>query len=113
MTIEQGLPPAAGIVVMMRVALALWIGPYWLLLTAFAGANLLQSAFTNWCPMVWFLARAGLQPCQPSVRATWHNTRVDYWAGSVTSRCYNGKSRQAMTTGTIAEFRRESTARQR
>lgn len=64
MTIERGLRLAAGIVILVSVGLAQWHSPYWLLLTAFAGANLLQSAFTNWCPMVWFLARAGLQPCR-------------------------------------------------
>lgn len=63
MTIERGLRLAAGIVILLSVSLAHWVSPYWLLLTAFAGANLLQSAFTNWCPMVWFLARLGLQPC--------------------------------------------------
>ncbi len=63
MTIERGLRLAAGIVVLLSVSLAHWVSPYWLLLTAFAGANLLQSAFTNWCPMVWFLARIGLRPC--------------------------------------------------
>ncbi len=63
MTIEQGLRLAGGTVVLLSVALAHWVSPYWLLLTAFAGANMFQSAFTNWCPMVWFLARLGLQPC--------------------------------------------------
>ncbi len=63
MTIERGLRLAAGIVVLLSVSLAHWVSPYWLLLTAFAGANMLQSAFTNWCPMVWFLAKLGLQPC--------------------------------------------------
>lgn len=63
MTIERGLRLAAGIVILLSVSLAHWVSSYWLLLTAFAGANLLQSAFTNWCPMVWFLSRLGLQPC--------------------------------------------------
>ena len=63
MTIERGLRLAAGIVILLSLALAQWVSPYWLLLTAFAGVNLFQSAFTNWCPMVWFLARVGLQPC--------------------------------------------------
>lgn len=63
MTIERGLRLAAGVVVTMSVLLAVWHGPYWLLLTAFAGLNLFQSAFTNWCPMVWLLARLGLEPC--------------------------------------------------
>lgn len=63
MTIERGLRLAGGAVVLLSLALAHWVSPYWLWLTAFAGANMLQSAFTNWCPMVWFLARLGLQPC--------------------------------------------------
>jgi DUF2892 family protein len=69
MTIERGLRLAAGIVILLSVSLAHWVSPYWLLLTAFAGANLLQSAFTDWCPMVWFLSRAGLQPCAVAQQA--------------------------------------------
>ena len=65
MTIERGLRFAAGLVVLTSVLLAVLLSPYWLLLTAFAGLNLLQSAFTNWCPMVWLLARLGLKPCVP------------------------------------------------
>ncbi len=63
MTIERGLRFVAGVVVLVSVALAVFVNSYWLLLTAFVGLNLLQSAFTNWCPMVWLLARAGFQPC--------------------------------------------------
>jgi hypothetical protein len=63
MTIERGLRLVAGIVVLASAGLALLVNPYWLLMTAFAGLNLLQSGFTNWCPMVWFLARVGLKPC--------------------------------------------------
>jgi hypothetical protein len=69
MTIERGLRLAAGVVVLSSVSLAVWVSPYWLALTAFAGLNLLQSAFTNWCPMVWLLARLGLQPCVAPGRA--------------------------------------------
>lgn len=63
MTIERGLRAIAGTVVLTSVALAAFVSPYWLLLTAFVGLNLLQSAFTNWCPMVWLLGRCGLRPC--------------------------------------------------
>ncbi len=63
MTIERGLRLVAGVVVLASVALAVFVNPYWLLLTALVGLNLLQSAFTNWCPMVWLLARVGLPPC--------------------------------------------------
>jgi hypothetical protein len=63
MTIERGLRLIAGTVVLVSLALAAFWSPYWLLLTAFVGLNLLQSGFTNWCPMVWCLARLGLKPC--------------------------------------------------
>jgi hypothetical protein len=63
MTIERGLRLAAGVVVLFSVGMGYLVHPVWLLLTAFAGLNLLQSAFTNWCPMVWILVRLGLQPC--------------------------------------------------
>jgi hypothetical protein len=63
MTIERGLRLAAGVVILLSVALAVSHSRGWLFLTAFAGLNLLQSALTNWCPMVWVLARLGLRPC--------------------------------------------------
>jgi hypothetical protein len=63
MTIERGLRLIAGVVVLLSVSLAVFSSPYWLLLTAFAGLNLLQSGFTNWCPMIWLLARLGWKPC--------------------------------------------------
>ena len=69
MTIERGLRMIAGIVVLLSLLLAVVFSPYWLLLTAFVGLNLLQSAFTNWCPMMWVLARLGLEPCV--VRSDW------------------------------------------
>jgi hypothetical protein len=69
MTIERGLRAAAGIVVLLSVSLGFFVHPAWYLLTVFAGLNLLQSAFTNWCPMVWILARLGFRPCvAPSVQ---------------------------------------------
>ena len=72
MTIERGLRLAAGIVVLLSVTLGYYVHPAWFLLTGFAGLNLLQSAFTNWCPMVWILARLGLAPCvaQTAARAS-------------------------------------------
>ncbi len=63
MTIERGLRLVAGTVVTLAVLLTVFVSQYFLLLAAFAGLNLLQSAFTNWCPMVWLLARVGLRPC--------------------------------------------------
>jgi hypothetical protein len=75
MTIERGLRLVAGVVVTLSVILGVLHSPYWLFLTGFAGLNLLQSAFTNWCPMVWLLARAGLQPCVAQTGSAAASTR--------------------------------------
>ncbi len=63
MTIERGLRLVAGMVVLVSVMLAVWHNPRWLVLTTFVGLNLLQSALTNWCPMVWLLGGLGLRRC--------------------------------------------------
>ncbi|MGA7159022.1 MAG: DUF2892 domain-containing protein [Acidobacteriaceae bacterium] len=50
MTVERALRLLAGVVILGSVALAHWVSPDWLWLTALVGLNLFQSAFTNWCP---------------------------------------------------------------
>jgi hypothetical protein len=67
MRIERGLRGLAGIVILISIALARWVSPDWLWLTAFAGVNLLQSAFTNWCPAMPILRNVGFgkdETCQ-------------------------------------------------
>jgi hypothetical protein len=70
MTIERYLRCIAGSFILLSVLLARYHSPYWLLLTAFVGLNLVQSAFTNWCPMITILKKLGVanraQPCQES-----------------------------------------------
>jgi hypothetical protein len=61
MNVERYLRLIAGSVVLTSVALGYWVNPYWYLFTAFAGANLLQSAFTNWCPMMTILRTLGVR----------------------------------------------------
>jgi len=61
-TIERYLRLIAGFFVLLSVALGYWVSPYWLLFTAFVGLNLLQSAFTNWCPMMTILRKVGVRP---------------------------------------------------
>lgn len=67
MTIEIAVRMLAGIMILASLALAHWMSPYWLLLTAFVGLNLLQSAFTNWCPAMtvfrWMGLRDGANTC--------------------------------------------------
>ncbi|GAB1260051.1 YgaP family membrane protein [Aurantivibrio plasticivorans] len=61
MTVNDALRLIAGIVVLVSVSLAVTIHINWLYLTAFVGLNLLQSAFTKWCPMMTILRKAGLK----------------------------------------------------
>jgi len=49
MTTERIIRSFAGTVVLASLALGVWVNPYWFWLTAFAGANLLQSGFTGFC----------------------------------------------------------------
>jgi hypothetical protein len=60
MTIERSLRGIAGFFILLSVLLAHYHTPYWLLFTAFVGLNLLQSAFTDWCPMMTFLRKLGV-----------------------------------------------------
>lgn len=60
MTIERYLRMIAGLLVLLSLGLGYWVHPYWYLFTAFVGLNLFQSAFTNWCPMMTFLRKAGV-----------------------------------------------------
>jgi hypothetical protein len=52
----------AGSFVLASLVLGCWVSPKWYLFTAFVGLNLLQSAFTNWCPMMIFLRKLGVKP---------------------------------------------------
>lgn len=61
MTVERALRAMAGAMVLISLGLAHWISLNWLWLTAFVGANLLQSAFTNWCPAMTILRAMGLK----------------------------------------------------
>lgn len=65
MTVERALRLIAGVVVLGSVLLGMYVHPGWLWLTAFAGANLLQSSFTNWCPVMAPLRWMGLRNCPP------------------------------------------------
>lgn len=61
MTINEALRLVAGLMILLSLALALTFSLNWLWLNAFVGANLLQSAFTKWCPMMTILGKAGLK----------------------------------------------------
>lgn len=60
MTIERYLRLVAGLVAIVSAALTHWVSPWFFLMTLFVGANLLQSAFTKWCPLVTILRTLGV-----------------------------------------------------
>lgn len=53
----------AGVFVLLSLALGWWLHPGWFLFTAFVGGNLLQSSFTNFCPLERILGAAHLFGC--------------------------------------------------
>ena len=61
MGVDRVLRGIAGAFVLISLALGYFVHPYWYAFTAFVGLNLLQSSFTNWCPMMAILRKAGLQ----------------------------------------------------
>jgi hypothetical protein len=57
----------AGVIILVSLALGipgspLYVSPWWLALTALVGVNLLQSAFTRWCPLEMVLRKLGVHP---------------------------------------------------
>jgi hypothetical protein len=61
LTVEPFLRLIAGAFVLASVLLAMWIDQRFLWFTLFVGANLVQSAFTGWCPMMTILRRLGVK----------------------------------------------------
>jgi hypothetical protein len=61
MTIDRAVLAMAGTMVLVSLLLAHFFSPLWLLLTAFVGLNLLQSAFTGFCPAALIFKRLGLK----------------------------------------------------
>lgn len=59
MTIERAIRALAGTLVLAGVILSRVLSPWWLLLAVFVGANLLQSAFTKFCPAELIMRRLG------------------------------------------------------
>lgn len=59
MKIDNFIRLFAGTIVMLGVALTYFVSPWWLLLPAFAGFNLAQSAVTGFCPPTLLLRKLG------------------------------------------------------
>ena len=59
MTVDEALRAIAGTFVVLSVVLGYFVHPAFFLFTAFVGLNLLQSAFSKWCPMMTILRKLG------------------------------------------------------
>ncbi|MBP1742370.1 MAG: sulfurtransferase [Deltaproteobacteria bacterium] len=62
MSIERMVLAFAGTFILVSLILSRFFSPYWLLFTAFVGANLLQAAFTGFCPLAKILKAPGAKP---------------------------------------------------
>ena len=61
MTVNNGVRVMAGTFVLASLVLGLKVSPWWFLFTAFVGVNLIQSAFTGFCPAEKILRKMGLK----------------------------------------------------
>ncbi|MCA8880237.1 MAG: DUF2892 domain-containing protein [Rhodobacteraceae bacterium] len=62
MSLDRTVLAFAGAMVLLSVALTLWVSPYFVWLTVFVGVNMLQSAFTGFCPAAMVFRRLGVKP---------------------------------------------------
>ena len=61
MTLDRAVLAFAGFMVLLSLALAVFVHPAWMWLTAFAGANMLQAAFTGFCPAAMIFKAFGVK----------------------------------------------------
>lgn len=62
MELDRMVLAFAGSFILISLLLAYFFSPYWLWVTAFVGANLLQTAFTGFCPLAIILKAFGVKP---------------------------------------------------
>lgn len=61
MNLDRAVMAFAGLMILVSIALVHFISPWWLLLTAFIGLNLVQASFTGFCPAAMLFAKLGLK----------------------------------------------------
>ncbi len=62
MSIDNAVLCFAGAMVLVSLALGWFVSPWWLLLNAFAGANMMQAGITGFCPAAMIFKRLGMKP---------------------------------------------------
>jgi Protein of unknown function (DUF2892) len=61
MNVDKAVLSFAGFVVLLGLALGWLVNPYWYLLTAFAGLNMIQASFTGLCPVATVFKKLGMR----------------------------------------------------
>ncbi len=62
MTLDRSVLAFAGTMILLSVVLTVWVSPLFVWFTVFIGLNLLQSAFTGFCPAATVLRKLGVKP---------------------------------------------------
>lgn len=62
MSLDRSVLAFAGVMILLSVALTYWVSPLFMWFTVFIGANMLQSAFTGFCPAAMIFKRLGVKP---------------------------------------------------
>lgn len=62
MSLDRTVLAFAGFMVLLSVALTMWVSPLFVWFTVFIGLNLLQSAFTGFCPAAAIFRKFGIKP---------------------------------------------------
>ncbi len=62
MSIDRAVMLFAGLMVLISLGLGTYVSPYWYLLTAFVGLNLMQASLTGFCPAAMLFKKLGLKP---------------------------------------------------
>ncbi len=61
MNVDKAVLTFAGFVVLLSLALGWYVNPYWFLLAAFAGVNMIQASFTGFCPAAIVFKKLGFR----------------------------------------------------
>lgn len=61
MRVDEAVRLLAGLMILLSIVLTIWVNHWWLLLTAFVALNLMQSAFSKWCPAISIFRKLGLK----------------------------------------------------
>lgn len=62
MTVDNGIRVVAGCMLLLSLVLTHWVHPGFIWLSVFVGCNLIQSAFTGFCPAASLLKHLGFKP---------------------------------------------------